>query len=235
MNDAAASTITAQNETEAAILSRRSIRGYLPTPIDQTTVQHILDVAARAPSGTNMQPWNVIALAGSPLKHFTDGLVDAFLGGAPLGNFEDLYYPVPLNEPYISRRRKVGWDLYGHLGIARGEKDKMRDQIVHNLRYFGASVGLICTIDKHLKIGSWLDYGMFVENIAVAARARNLDTCAMAIFAEFSGPVRRLLGIPETHAVVCGMALGHEDTSAPANRLVTTRVPAAEFADFRGF
>jgi len=111
----------------------------------------------------------------------------------------------------------------------------MRDHTIRNLHYFGAPVGLICLIDKRLRIGSWLDYGMFIENIAIAARARDLDTCAMAIFAEFAGPVRTLLSIPDHLAIVCGMAIGHEDKSTPANRLTTDRVPAAEFTEFRGF
>lgn len=227
--------IAAENDTEAAILSRRSVRGYLPRPVSRAVVEHLLDVAARAPSGTNMQPWRVIALAGAPLAAFCDGMVAGFLAGEETDGIERGYYPKPLHEPYLARRRKIGWDLYGHLGIARGEKDKMRAHVVRNLQYFGAPVGLICTIDHRLLVGSWIDYGMFLANIATAARGRGLDSCHMAVFAEFPRTVRRLLGLTEADVVVCGMAIGHADPDAPANRLVTERVAAAEFGEFRGF
>jgi nitroreductase len=235
VNDAAVAGIIAENDVEAAILSRRSVRGYLPTPVSRETVTHLLDVAARAPSGTNMQPWRVIALAGAELARFCDGVAEAFTSGSETMATQRPYYPNPLFEPYLSRRRKIGWDLYGHLGIGRGEAEKMRAHVVRNLHYFGAPVGLICTIDARMEIGSWIDYGMFLENIAIAARARGLDTCAMAVFAEFPRTIRELLEIPEGETVVCGMAIGHEDKAAPANRLVTVRERAEDFAQFRGF
>ena len=223
------------NQTESAILSRRAIRGFLPTPIDRETVEHLLNVAARAPSGTNMQPWRAIALAGTPLNDFREALAAEFLAGKATTARDYRYYPDPFFEPYQSRRRKIGWDLYAHLGIARGETDKMKAQAAHNLRFFGAPVGLVCVIDRKLEIGSWIDYGMFLQNIAIAARARRLDTCHMAIFAQFGENIRRLLNLPESDVVVCGVALGHEDPNAPANRLRTERVPATGFTDFQGF
>jgi nitroreductase len=226
--------IAPANETEAAILSRRAVRGFLPTPVPRDTVEHILDVAARAPSGTNMQPWRAIALSGEPLDAFRNALAEDFLAGRASTARDYRYYPDPFFEPYLSRRRKIGWDLYGHLGIARGETDKMKAQVAHNLRFFGAPVGLVCLIDRKLEIGSWLDYGMFLQNIAIAARASGLDTCHMAIFAQFGENIRALLGIPDSDLIVCGVALGHEDPAWPANRLRTERVPAAAFTDFRG-
>jgi nitroreductase len=226
--------IAPHNETEAAILSRRSIRGFLPDPVPREAVEHLLDVAARAPSGTNMQPWRVIALAGEELRRFCDAVAAAYTSGAEHGS-EWPYYPTPLAEPYLSRRREIGWALYGLLGIGRGEHDKARAHRVHNLHFFGAPVGLVCLIDRELKIGSWLDYGMFLQNIAIAARACGLDTCAMAVFAEFPNTIRGLLDLPDSDMIVCGMAIGREDRDAPANALRTTRVPAAGFARFRGF
>jgi len=223
-----------RNDTEAAILSRRSIRGFLPDPVSRETVEHMLDVAARAPSGTNMQPWRVIALAGEELRRFCDAVAGAYTSGAEHGS-EWPYYPTPLAEPYLSRRREIGWALYGLLGIGRGEHDKARAHVVSNLHFFGAPVGLVCLIDRELKIGSWLDYGMFLQNIATAARAAGLDTCAMAVFAEFPNTIRALLDLPDSDMIVCGMAIGREDRDAPANALRTTRVPAAAFTRFRGF
>jgi nitroreductase len=222
------------NPVEAAIVSRRSIRGFLPDPVGRETVAHLLDVAARAPSGTNMQPWRVVALAGDELRRFCDGVADAYLSGAEDG-IEWPYYPSPMGEPYRARQRDIGWGLYGLLGIARGERDKARAHVAENLHFFGAPVGLVCLVDRELKIGSWLDYGMFLQNIAVAARAAGLDSCPMAVFAEFPRTIRGLLGLPDSDMIVCGMAIGREDVAAPANALRTGRVPAGEFTEFRGF
>ncbi len=235
MTDKLAADITPANATEEVILSRRAVRGFLPTPVSKEDVTHLLDVAARAPSGTNMQPWKVLALAGEPLQAFCDGLSAKFLAGDADAKIDHVYYPSPLFEPYISRRRKIGWDLYGLLGIARGETEKMKAQVVNNLHFFGAPVGLICTIDRRMRIGSWIDYGMFLQNISLAARARGLDTCPMAVFAEFPGPIRDLLGMSEDDVIICGFAIGHEDTAVAANALVTGRVPAGDFTEFRGF
>jgi nitroreductase len=230
----ASSPVPAHNATEAAILSRRSIRGFLPTPVARETVAHLLDVAARAPSGTNMQPWRVVALAGDALRRFCAGVAAEFDSGRAHGT-ELPYYPVPLFEPYLSRRRKIGWDLYGLLGIGRGERDKARAHILRNLHFFGAPVGLICLIERDLRIGSWLDYGMFIQSFAVAARASGLDTCPMAVFAEYPETIRRLLGLPESDMIVCGVALGYENPEEPANALRTGREAATGFARFEGF
>ncbi len=183
------------NAAEAAITSRRSVRGFLPTAIPRDTIAHLLDVAARAPSGTNMQPWQVIALSGEALERFRARICDAFATGEEMPGGDRPYYPHPLPEPWLARRRRIGWDLYGHLGIARGEHDKMRAHMLRNLRFFEAPVGLICLIDKRLETGSWLDYGFFLGNIATAARAQGLDTCPMAVFAEFPRTVHAALGI----------------------------------------
>jgi nitroreductase len=225
----------AENAAEAAIVSRRAIRGFRPDPVPRAVVEHLLDVAARSPSGTNMQPWKVIALAGEPLERFRTDLVAAFERGEEAPGGERAYYTNPMPEPYLARRRKIGWDLYGHLGIARGETGKMRAHLANNLRFFGAPVGLMVLIDKRMEIGSWIEMGMFLQSLAIAARARGLDTCHMAVFAEFPATVRRLLAIADEDSIVCGVALGHEDTSAPANRLRTERVAAAEFTAFEGF
>jgi nitroreductase len=226
--------VVPRNETETAMLSRRSIRGFLPDMVPRETIEHLLDVAGRAPSGTNLQPWRVIALAGEELRRFCDGVAAAYTSGAEYGS-EVQYTPTPLAEPYLSRRREIGWALYGLLGIGRGEHDKARAYVARNLHFFGAPVGLVCLIERDLMIGSWLDYGMFLQNIGVAARASGLDTCTMAIFANFPNTIRGLLDLPHSDMIVCGMAIGTEDHDTPANKLRTTRVPATEFARFRGF
>lgn len=218
----------------AALTSRRSIRAFLDTPVPRETVERILDLAARAPSGTNMQPWRGYVLAGEPLKRLSDALVAEALAGTPV-EAEYRYYPDAFFEPYLSRRRKVGWDLYGLLGIAKGEGEKMKRQHAKNYTFFGAPVGIVFTIDRRLEIGSWLDYGIFLGNVMTAARGMGLDTCPQAAFAPHHRTIRAHLPIPEEEVVVCGMALGHADPGAPENGLVTDRVPAREFCRFLGW
>lgn len=216
---------------DQAIVSRRSVRAFLPEAVPRAVVEHILAVASRAPSGTNMQPWRAYVLTGGALHRFTRVVVEAYLGGGEHRN-EWEYYPSLFPEPYLSRRRKVGWDLYGLLGIAKGDKDRMREQHARNFRFFDAPVGMIFTIDRALKIGSWLDFGMFLQNLMIAARGHGLHTCPQAAFASFHEPIRRALAIPDSEVVVCGMALGHLDADAPENRLETERAPVDQFATF---
>ncbi len=219
---------------DAAITSRRSLRAFLPTPVPRGTVEHLLDVAARAPSGTNMQPWRAHAIAGDRLKRFCDEVEAAFLAGTQEAR-DYRYYPETFFEPYLSRRREVGWGLYNLLGIGRGDTDKIKRQHARNFRFFDAPVGVIFTVDRRLEIGSWLDYGMFLQNVMVAARGLGLDTCPQAAFASFPDTVRAALGLPHQDVVVCGMAIGHADPDAVENTLHTTRVPARAFATFEGF
>ena len=169
---------------DEAVASRRSIRRFLPTPVSREMVDHLLTVASRAPSGTNMQPWQVCALAGKQKAALQDALVDASLNHGEEHAAEFPYYPEQFPEPYKSRRRKIGWDLYGLLDITRADKDKMRQQMARNFLFFDAPVGLIFTIDRVLEIGSWLDYGMFMENIMVAAREHGLHTCPQVAFSQ---------------------------------------------------
>ncbi len=219
---------------DAAITSRHSLRAFLPTPVPRAIVEHLLDVAARAPSGTNMQPWRGHVMAGERLRRFCDTVEAAFLAGVT-DQRDYRYYPETFFEPYLSRRREVGWGLYSLLGIARGEGQKMRAQHARNFRFFGAPVGVIFTIDRRLEIGSWLDYGMFLQNVMVAARGIGLDTCPQAAFAGLPNIVRAALDLPFQDVVVCGMAIGHADPDAVENTLRTTRAPARDFMTFAGF
>lgn len=240
--DDAMSTSTAQPQraldaaavVDAAITSRRSVRAFLPTPVPRETIEQILAVAARAPSGTNTQPWKVRVLTGASRSALSELLCSAYDDpeAARQHTEEYAYYPTQWVSPYIERRRKVGWDLYGLLGIGRTDKARMHAQHRRNYRFFDAPVGLIFTIDRLLRQGSWLDYGMFLQSIMVAARARGLDTCPQAAFTPMHRVIEQFLQLPETEMVVCGMSLGHADPQAPENTLVTERVPPAQFARF---
>lgn len=219
---------------DAAIQSRHSVRAFLPTPVPRATIEHILDVAARAPSGTNTQPWRVHVLTGDKLADFTARLHAAYLDAAVMATqqVEYAYYPTQWQSPYIDRRRKVGWDLYNLLGIGKADKARMAEQHARNYLFFDAPVGLIFTIDRVMEQGSWLDYGMFLQNIMVAARGRGLHTCPQAAFIEMPQLIAQELALPPEQMVVCGMALGHADPTARENTLITDREPVAGFTTF---
>ncbi len=219
---------------DAAITSRHSIRAYLPTPVPRSAVEEILAVAARAPSGTNTQPWKVHVLTGASRAGLSAALCAAYDDPeeARRHTEEYAYYPTQWASPYIERRRKVGWDLYGLLGIGKTDKARMHAQHRRNYEFFSAPVGLIFTIDRVMQQGSWLDYGMFLQNIMVAARARGLDTCPQAAFTPFHRIIAQHLKLSADEMVVCGMSLGHADPGAVENSLVTERVPPSGFARF---
>ena len=224
-------TIAAVDE---AIVSRRSVRAFLPSPVPRETIEAILRVASRAPSGTNTQPWKVHVLTGEAKTQLSAKIRAAYDDPAQRAQHaeEYAYYPTEWVSPYIDRRRKIGWDLYGLLGIGKTDKARMHAQHGRNYEFFDAPVGMIFTIDRVMQQGSWLDYGMFLQNIMVAARARGLDTCPQAAFTQFHRVIAEHLGLQHGEMVVCGMSLGYEDKSAPENALVTEREPVAGFVRF---
>ena len=219
---------------DGVIRSRRSVRAFLPTPVPRETILEILDVAARAPSGTNTQPWKVTVVTGSRKEALSRELIGTALDPSrdAAQTQEYAYYPEKWIHPYLDRRRKVGYDLYGLLGIPKGDRAAMDRQFARNYAFFDAPVGLFFTIDRIMGQGSWLDYGMFLQNVMIAARARGLDTCPQAAFTKYHRIVARHLEIPETEMLLCGMALGHEDTSRVENSLRTEREPAVGFTRF---
>lgn len=225
----------ARDVIENAIAGRRTVRAFRPDPVPRRLVEHLLDVASRAPSGTNMQPWRAYAVAGEVKDKLSRALVAAHAETPGTHEAEYQYYPATFPEPYLSRRRKVGWDLYGILGITRDEKERMQAQHARNLVFFDAPVGLMFTISRRLEIGSWLDYGMFLENIMIAARGHGLETCVQAAFAPFHAVIRRHLPLDDDEVVVCGMSVGYEDAGAAVNALATERAPARAFTTFLGF
>lgn len=223
-----------QKIVDAAITSRRSIRAYLPTPVAREDIEAILEVASRAPSGTNTQPWKVHVLTGAAKEKLSNAIVGAHNDPALSRQHteEYAYYPREWVAPYIDRRRKVGWDLYALLGLTRENKAGMHAQHGRNYAFFDAPVGMIFTIDRIMEQGSWLDYGMFLQNIMVAARGRGLDTCPQAAFTQYHKIIAEELKLPANEMVVCGMSLGFADMSKIENTLVTERVPVSEFASF---
>jgi len=232
-----ASVINAQ-AVDAAIISRMSARAFLPQPVDREVIEHILEVASRAPSGTNTQPWKVYVLQGGSLDALVEKVCaahDALRADPSLASeYREAYdyYPEKWVSPYIDRRRENGWSLYGLLGITKGDKDKMHAQHQRNFRFFDAPVGLMFTLDKVMGRGSLVDYGMFLQNIMVAARGHGLHTCPQAAWNGFAKIILPHIGASEQEMLVCGMALGHADLDDKVNSFHTPREPVASFTQW---
>ncbi|MCL2021740.1 MAG: nitroreductase [Betaproteobacteria bacterium] len=219
---------------DEAIRSRRSIRRFLNKPVDKATVAELLELASRSPSGTNAQPWKVYALAGKEKAALSEAILNEYNQGRKEGRAFD-YYPEEWVDPWLSRRRKMGVSLYELIGIPKGDKERMHEQTGRNYLFFDAPVGLVMTMDKRLGRGMFLDYGIFIGHLILAARARGLDTCVQNAFADYPDTARRHLGIDDGELVVGGIALGYADPDAPENKLETEREPVEGFTDFRGF
>jgi len=220
---------------DEAIRSRKSVRRFLPAPVPAAVVSHILSVAARAPSGNNVQPWRVYVVAGERREKLCDAIVEAASGDPDRHQPEYAYYPTSWFEPYLERRRRCGFGLYATLDIGRDDKVARERQMLRNYTFFDAPVGLIVTLDRRLNTGSFMDVGMFIQNILVAARAQGLHTCAQAAFAWFHKIAREHLPMGDNEILLCGIALGHEDVDAPENAFITERAGLGEFVSFHGF
>ena len=218
-----------------AITSRMSARAFTQQTVSRELITEILQVASRAPSGTNTQPWKVYVLQGAK----RDALVDKVCAALEAMRADPEvakqyteqydYYPEKWVSPYIDRRRENGWSLYGLLGIGKADKDRMHEQQQRNFKFFDAPVGLMFTLDPIMGRGSLLDYGMFIQNIMLAARARGLHTCPQAAWNGFHSIILPHIGAGEGERMVCGMSLGYADETDKVNTLVTPRVPVNEF------
>ena len=224
-----------QQTIDQAIQSRQSMREFLPTSVPRDTLTYLLDMAARAPSGTNTQPWKVYVLQGAS----RDALVakvcdahDALRSNPALAlHYKEAYdyYPEKWVSPFIDRRRENGWGLYGLLGIGKADKDKMHAQQQRNFRFFDAPVGLMFTLERVMGRGSLVDYGMFLQNLMLAARGQGLHTCSQAAWNRFANIILPHIGAGPDETLVCGMSLGYADETARVNTFRTPRVPAQEF------
>ena len=217
-----------------AITSRRSMRAFRTTPVPLDVIRDILDVSARSPSAVNFQPWKTYVVAGDA----KDALCQAVLAAEEKGEteLEDPDFPLVFRrEPYVGRRRKVGWDMFGLVGIEKGDKPRMRAQYLRNFILFDAPVGVFFTYDRDLGMGALLDLGMFIQTVMVAARGHGLHTCPQQCWLQFHKIVAKHLDIPAGESLACVIALGHADEDAVINSLVSEREPADAFSRFVGF
>ena len=220
---------------EDAITSRKSVRAFTKDPVSKETINKLLNISARAPSGTNTQPWKVYVLEGKALQDLCTKVCAAYdsIAANPelAKEYQESYdyYPSKWFSPYIDRRRENGWSLYGLLGITRADKDKMHAQQRKNFEAFGAPVCIFYTIDKELGKGSMLDYGMFLQSLMIAAKGEGLDTCPQAAWNHYSKIILPFIGAKDNEMLVCGMSLGYVDKADIVNTFHTPRVSAEEF------
>jgi len=214
-----------------AIRDRHSTRAYLDRPVSRDTVEAILDAARHAPSGVNTQPWQVAVVTGASKEKISTALLAARQNREP-ERPDYPYYPKEWVEPYKGRRKASGLQLYAALQISRDDIGARLKAWNNNYSFFGAPVGLLFFIDRMLSQGSWIDMGMFIQNVMLAARAHGLETCPQASLAEYPDLVRGILGVPDDRAMVCGMALGYADVAQPVNRYRTAREAVSAFTQW---
>jgi len=222
-------------EVEEAIRSRRSVRAFTDEPVARAQIERILELSQRAPSGTNTQPWHTYVCTGAVRDAIAHDVGELFDAGKA-SKYEDYdYYPRVWKDIHRDRRRGVGWDLYGLLGIEKGDRERAAAQGRRNYCFFDAPVGLFFTTDAYLGRGSWSDVGLYLQTVMLAARGEGLHTCPQAAWIVFQEPVFRHLNIPDDQVLVSGLAMGHEDTSAIENTLVSQREDVANVVHYRGF
>jgi len=218
-----------------AILSRRSVRAFQDTPVSRELIEFMLKTASRAPTGGNLQPWHVY-VAGGEVRDRLIRRVAEQLPLHPLGKHPEYHvYPPKLQDPYRSRRFKLGEDMYAAIGVSREDREGRLRQFARNWEFFGAPIGLFFTLDRDMQQGQWSDVGMFMQNFMLLARESGLDTCAQESWASWHELVREELAIPDNQILFCGMAVGYADTEHPINNFTADREPLDGFATFKGF
>lgn len=222
-------------EVLEAIRQRRSIRAFKPDPVSRDTIDEILTVAQRAPSGTNTQPWHVYVCGGAVKQAITDDVLAAIARGENKSYDEFGYYPAKWTDLHNSRRRTLGWALYGLLGIQKGDREAGTRQALRNFEFFDAPVGLFVTIDDYLGQGNWADVGMYIQTIMLAAKGFGLDTCPQAAWVPYQEVVFRHLDVPDNQRLVTGMSLGYADPDAIENTLVSEREDLSNVVRYHGF
>lgn len=211
----------------AAVVGRRSVRSFLPTPVNAETVRAILAAASRAASGTNIQPWLVHVVTGTARQRLAEAVLAAAEAGEQSLEYE--YLAAGMKEPWLSRRRQIGYKLYEIYGIDRSDYAARKAVMLRNYEFFGAPVGIFFTMDRQHALGTWLDCGMFMQNVMIVARAYGLETCPQQAWCDYGTVVHRELAIPDDHILLSGMALGFIDEQAAVNKLRSPREPVENF------
>lgn len=219
-------------EVGEAIAARRSVRGFLDTPVAPELLHGIVTEAARAATGGNLQPWHIDLLTGAPLQRLKDAVLQKLMSSQPE---EPAYaiYPEKLTAPYRDRRYAIGEAMYAEIGIAREDKAARRRWFARNFQFFGAPAALFCSVDRQMGPPQWADLGMYLQNVMLLAVEAGLATCAQECWAMYPETVGAAIDLPPERMLFCGMAIGSEDPAEPANRLRSARADEAEWLTVR--
>jgi nitroreductase len=217
-----------------AVNSRRSVRGFLDTPVSGEVIRRVLSKAARSASGGNLQPWHIQVIGGARIEALKSLMREKIAAGPSDETPEYDIYPKEFVSPYRDRNFKVGQDMYGHIGIPREDKAGRRAWFQRNFQFFGAPVALFCSVDRRMGPPQWSDLGMFLQTVMLLLREEGLDSCAQECWAIYPKTIAEFLALPAERMLFCGMAIGVADPAEPANRLVSDRAPLDEFASFEG-
>ncbi|MEJ5975468.1 nitroreductase [Novosphingobium sp. PS1R-30] len=217
-----------------AVVSRRSVRAFLDTPVDAAVLRRVLETAQRAPSGGNVQPWNAVVLAGDPLARLQAAIAETVAARGERTMEYDIY-PKGLDGAYEERRVEVGEKMYEALGIARDDKRGRFAQFARNFRAFGAPVVMLVHTPRYMGPPQWSDIGMWLQTVMLLLRDEGLDSCPQESWAMYTRQIRETVSIPEDHVFFCGLAIGHGDPAAPVNRFAVPRAPLSEVVRFEGF
>lgn len=224
---------TVENPVHEAMRSRRSIRRFLDKPVPRDALNRIIESAIYAPSGHNIQPWKLYVVSGETKANITAAILKAAAEDDPSEHQPEYeYYPTEWFEPYLSRRRALGYALYERLGIDRADKAGRRRQMLENFKFFGAPVGMFVSFDRRLETGTFMDIGMFIQSILIGARAEGLATCGQAAFCWYHKIIRAQLGMEDTELLACGLSLGYADPDAPENAPLAEKLRIEDFTTF---
>jgi nitroreductase len=221
-------------QVSEAVATRRSVRGFLPTPPDPAVIRQVVEAAARAPSGGNLQPWHIDVVGGERLDALKHIMMGKMLGGGQPEPTEYDIYPQQLPEPYNSYRFAVGEELYSRLGIPREDKAARRMWFARNFQFFGAPVALFCSVDRRMGPPQWSDLGMYLQTLMLLLKEAGLDSCPQECWAIYPATIRDFIGIPPERMLFTGMAIGFIDPADKANQAQPARAPLADWARFHG-
>ncbi len=214
-----------------ALESRMSVRAFTDQPVSTATVKRVLQKAARAPSGSNLQPWRMVILSPQKLTAL-NALMEKRLNGEANPNGDAMEYnihPDNLKEPYRTSRYEVGEDMYALLGISRDEKPKRREWFANNFRFFGAPAAVFCFVDRIMGLPQWSDLGMYLQSVMLLFQEEGIDTCPQECWAMYPKTIHQFCDMPDELMLFCGMAIGYKDITHPVNRLKSKRLNSSEW------
>ncbi|WP_353216756.1 nitroreductase [Sandarakinorhabdus sp.] len=217
-----------------AVLHRRSVRGFLPTPVDAAVLRRVVERAAWAPSGGNLQPWHIDVVGGERLDALKQIMMGKLMGGGEMETAEYDIYPNVLPEPYKGYRFAVGEELYARLGIPREDKAGRRMWFARNFQFFGAPVALFCSVARTMGPPQWSDLGMYLQTLMLLLKEEGLDSCPQECWAIYPRTIGEFVGIPPERMLFTGMAIGFIDPDDKANACHPARAPMSDWAQFHG-